>query len=52
MSEAVCYVETPTVKCDGNVNGAGAGHPLVYLNLGEAEKVECPYCGQTFVRKE
>lgn len=52
MREDVHYVETPIVNCDGNVSGVGAGHPRVYLTLGEQGKVECPYCGQTFVFKE
>ncbi|WP_169543585.1 MULTISPECIES: zinc-finger domain-containing protein [Sneathiella] len=43
-------VESLKVHCDG---GKGAlGHPRVYLNLGNDNKVECPYCGHLFVLKE
>lgn len=44
-------VDSKVVSCDGNGNGA-SGHPLVYLNLGEEGKVECPYCGQIFIVQE
>ena len=40
-------VETETVGCDG---GDLAGHPMVYLNLGERGQVDCPYCGRRFIR--
>ncbi|NWH09099.1 MAG: zinc-finger domain-containing protein [Alphaproteobacteria bacterium] len=36
--------------CDG---GEGAlGHPRVYLEMGEANFVECPYCDRRFVLKD
>ncbi|HTK34433.1 MAG TPA: zinc-finger domain-containing protein [Caulobacteraceae bacterium] len=35
------------VACDG-VGGA-LGHPRVYLEMGEAHSVECPYCDRRFV---
>ncbi len=45
----IIEVETTTVGCDG---GDGVlGHPLVYLNLGPAGKVECPYCDREYVLK-
>ena len=35
------------VACDG---GEGAlGHPRVWLEMGEATFVECPYCDRRFV---
>ena len=34
-----------TVSCDG---GDLYGHPLVYLRIGEAGFVECPYCDKRF----
>lgn len=35
------------VACDG---GEGVlGHPRVWLGLGEAGEVECPYCDKRFV---
>ncbi len=42
--------ETTKVTCDG---GKGElGHPLVYLNMGDNGRVDCPYCGREFVLKE
>ncbi|MGA3306676.1 MAG: zinc-finger domain-containing protein [Stellaceae bacterium] len=38
-----------SVACDG-VAGSG-GHPRVYLNLGPAGRIECPYCSRTFVKR-
>jgi hypothetical protein len=35
------------VACDG-VGGA-LGHPRVYLEMGEADFVECGYCDRRFV---
>jgi len=35
------------VACDG---GEGAlGHPRVFLNMGSAAAIDCPYCGRRFV---
>lgn len=38
------------VRCDGG--GGPLGHPLVYLNMGEKDWVECPYCDRRFVLRE
>ena len=54
-SEQIMPVETPeTVEvessrasCDGG--GGALGHPRVYLEMGEADFVECPYCDRRFV---
>ena len=40
-------VRSGRVSCDG-VGGA-LGHPRVYLEMGEATFVECPYCDRRFV---
>ena len=40
-------VRSGRVACDG-VGGA-LGHPRVYLEMGEASFVECPYCDRRFV---
>ncbi len=43
-------VETPEdrVFCDG---GRGAlGHPRIWLDLGEAGSIVCPYCSRKFVK--
>ncbi|MBE7220175.1 MAG: zinc-finger domain-containing protein [Caulobacteraceae bacterium] len=40
-------VDTHRVWCDG---GEGAlGHPRVYMEMGAAGFVECPYCDRRFV---
>lgn len=33
------------VACDG---GGALGHPRVYLEMGAAHSVDCPYCGRRF----
>jgi len=40
-------VRTRRVSCDG-VGGA-LGHPRVWLEMGEADFVECGYCDRRFV---
>jgi len=40
-------VRSKRVACDG-VGGA-LGHPRVYLEMGEGDFVECPYCDRRFV---
>ncbi len=39
-------VETRTVACDG---GGASGHPRVFLNIGAAGAVDCPYCGRRYM---
>ena len=43
----VIEVRTGRIACDG-VGGA-LGHPRVWLEMGEATFVECPYCDRRFV---
>ncbi|HJO74397.1 MAG TPA: zinc-finger domain-containing protein [Rhodospirillales bacterium] len=40
-------VKTATVDCDGG--GGALGHPAVYLKIGAAGAVICPYCSRHFV---
>lgn len=40
-------VRSRRIACDG-VGGA-LGHPRVYLEMGEGDFVECPYCDRRFV---
>ena len=40
-------VRTRRVACDG-VGGA-LGHPRVYLEMGDDDFIECPYCDRKFV---
>lgn len=39
-------VTSKRVACDG---GGVLGHPLVYLDMGEDDFVECGYCDRRFV---
>tara|TARA_Y100001970_G_scaffold294256_1_gene449262 strand:+ start:52406 stop:52633 length:228 start_codon:yes stop_codon:yes gene_type:complete len=41
--------DSRTVSCNGG--GGALGHPLVYLNMGDKDWVECPYCDRKFVLK-
>ena len=43
----IIVVRSKRVACDG-VGGA-LGHPRVYLEMGEADFVECTYCDRRFV---
>lgn len=49
----IIEVETTRVACDGGAKGLGAalGHPKVYLEMGDEDFVECPYCDRRFVLK-
>lgn len=40
-------VATRRVACDGG--GGALGHPLVYMDMGEDDRVECGYCDREFV---
>ena len=40
-------VKTKRVACDGG--GGALGHPLVYMDMGEDDHVECGYCDRKFV---
>ena len=43
----IIYVGTKRIACDG---GEGAlGHPRVFLEMGEADRVECGYCDRLYV---
>lgn len=42
----VVYVRSGRIACDG-VGGA-LGHPRVWLEMGGATFVECPYCDRRF----
>jgi uncharacterized Zn-finger protein len=42
-------VTTHRVSCSG---GSGAdGHPKVFMDMGQADEVNCKYCGKRFVFK-
>jgi uncharacterized Zn-finger protein len=41
------YTPKRVIACDG---GRGAmGHPRVFLNMGEQDFADCPYCSRRFV---
>ncbi|MEE8276594.1 MAG: zinc-finger domain-containing protein [Alphaproteobacteria bacterium] len=40
-------VDARTVACDGDAEPSG--HPRVFLNIGDADHVDCPYCGRHYV---
>lgn len=46
QSEKV-LVDAHRVQCEG-VGGA-LGHPRVYLEMGDGDGVECPYCDRLFI---
>jgi uncharacterized Zn-finger protein len=41
-------VTNSRVACDG---GGALGHPRIYLEMGDATFIECPYCDKRFVLK-
>lgn len=43
----VIEVDDTRVSCDGG--GGALGHPRVYLEMGDEDFVECPYCDRRFV---
>ena len=42
-------VFTSRVSCNGG--GGALGHPKIFLEMGEAQTITCPYCGQKFRRQ-
>lgn len=44
------FVDEKSVACDGG-NGS-LGHPRVYLTMGDADSITCPYCDRTYVLKD
>ncbi len=45
----VIVITDHKVSCDGG--GGALGHPVVWYDLVEDDKVECKYCDRIFVRK-
>ena len=39
-----------TIRCDRGSDGLG--HPAVYYNFNEVDKVICGYCGKIFIREK
>ena len=40
-------VSSSKVTCDGG--GGTLGHPKIYLDMGQATEITCPYCSKLFV---
>jgi uncharacterized Zn-finger protein len=40
----IIEVDTAEVACDGGEHG----HPRVFLNMGRAREIVCPYCDRLF----
>jgi uncharacterized Zn-finger protein len=55
MTDTAWYVENPEtipvttrkVSCDGG--GGALGHPKVWYDMGDEDKVECKYCDRVFI---
>ena len=45
----VFVAESTRVACDGG--GGALGHPLVWMEMGDSDFVECGYCDRRFVLK-
>ncbi len=46
LAPETVLVTDKRVACDG---GGALGHPLVYLDMGQSDFVECGYCDRRFV---
>ena len=46
----IIEVDDTRVVCDGG--GGSLGHPRVYLEMGDRNFVDCPYCDRKFVLRE
>ena len=42
-------IDDTVAACNGG--GGPLGHPRVYLNLGTAGRVVCPYCSRVYVNR-
>ncbi|HEY5346992.1 MAG TPA: zinc-finger domain-containing protein [Rhizomicrobium sp.] len=42
----IIQTDKTRVHCDGG--GGALGHPRVYLEMGDGDFVECPYCDRRF----
>jgi uncharacterized Zn-finger protein len=46
LPQEIITVQSTKLHCDG---GGPLGHPRVFLNMGAAHDIDCPYCGRKFV---
>ena len=42
----ILETDSKTVACDGG--GGPLGHPRVFLQIGQENEIECPYCGRVY----
>ncbi len=42
----VIVVDDHRIACDGG--GGALGHPRVWLEMGDAHHIDCPYCGRRY----
>jgi uncharacterized Zn-finger protein len=49
LAPEIVDTDLTRVACDGG--GGALGHPKVYLEMGDENFVECPYCDKRFVLK-
>ena len=47
---AIITTTASRVSCNGG--GGALGHPQIWLNVGEDNKVTCPYCSAVFVKTD
>jgi uncharacterized Zn-finger protein len=48
-AQEIIETEDTVVACEGG--GGALGHPRVFLNMGDDDHVECPYCSRRYVLK-
>ena len=46
----IIEVDATRIACDGG--GGALGHPRVFLEMGDKNFVECPYCDRRFVLRQ
>ena len=45
--EVNIYVNKKRLSCNGE--SKSLGHPKVYLEMGQSDKVRCPYCDKIYI---
>lgn len=48
--EALQIIKTNSkkVSCEGNNTNKALGHPRIFLNMGEKDHIDCPYCSRRY----
>lgn len=50
QAQETVSVTTDKIVCDGN--GGALGHPRIYMTMGRAGRIDCPYCGKRYVKSK